>query len=284
MHDRILIPIDGSPYSEEVIPHALGIASATGARLTLLRVVEKDSEQEQAASQVKILADALKADALKAEALTVRGHGTVAAAILDEAGRVPGTLVAITSHGRGGVLTAILGSVALDVVRAGRGQVLVYRPAGKTDATREAIRIKTVMLPLDGGDVSESMQPHAAEWARVLKAPLLVVQAISADDAKPDRQAPPSDVREHSYVRSRAVDLAAKYGIEATWEVLHGEPVEAISGYLSGRRDVLIVMATRGHTAMKAAVLGSVTTGLLHEGGAPIVVQVPGVAVDKGSA
>lgn len=276
MHDRILVPVDGSSYSEEVIPYALAIASATGAHLTLLRVVEKESEQDQAASQVQALADALKA-----EAQTVRGHGTVAAAILDEAARVPGTLVAITSRGHGGLLSAILGSVARDIVRAGRGPVLVYRPAGHSDAAREAIQIKTVMLPLDGGEVSESMQGHAAEWARILKASLLVVQAIAPDDTKPDPQAPPSDMREYSYVRSHAVGLAAKYGIEAGWEVLHGEPVEAISSYLSGRRDVLIVMATRGHTAMKAAVLGSVTRGLLHEGGAPIVVQFLGVTVDK---
>jgi nucleotide-binding universal stress UspA family protein len=276
MHDRILVPVDGSPYSEEVIPYVLGIQAATGARLTLLRVIEKESERQEAAQHVKTLADALKA-----EARTVLGRDSVAEAILEEAARVPATLVAITSRGRSGLLTAMLGSVALDIVRAGRGQVLVYRPAGKVAATSEAIQIKTVVLPLDGGERSESMQAPAAEWARVLKAPLLVVQAISPDDAKSSSQSSPGDVREHSYVRSRAVDLAAKYGVEATWEVLHGEPVEAISSHLNGRRDVLIVMATRGQTAMKAAVLGSVTSGLLHEGGAPIVVQVLGVTADK---
>ncbi|MEO6032340.1 MAG: universal stress protein [Burkholderiaceae bacterium] len=57
--------------------------------------------------------------------------------------------------------------------------------------------------------------------------------------------------------------------------MLYGEPVEAIASHLNGRRDVLIVMSTRGRTAMKAAVLGSVTSGLLHEAGAPIVVQAP---------
>lgn len=270
MHDRILVPVDGSPYSEEVIPYVLGIQAATGARLTLLRVIEKESERPEAAQHVQTLADALKA-----EAITVLGGGSIAEAILVEAARVPATLVAITSRGRSGLLTAMLGSVALDIVRAGRGQVLVYRPAGKVVATSEAIQIKTVLLPLDGGELSESMQAPAAEWARMLKASLQVVQVISPDGPKADSQTTPGDVREHSYVRSRAVDLAAGHGIEAAWEVLHGEPVDAIVSYLSGRRDVLIVMATRGRTAMKAAVLGSVTSGLLHQSGAPIVVQAP---------
>ncbi|MEO6032339.1 MAG: universal stress protein [Burkholderiaceae bacterium] len=92
MHERIRVPVDGSPYAEEVIPYVLGIAAASGARLTLLRVIEKDSEQDEAARQVQALADALKA-----EARTVRSRGNIAAAILEEAARVPETLVAITS-------------------------------------------------------------------------------------------------------------------------------------------------------------------------------------------
>lgn len=267
MYDRILVPVDGSSYSEEVLPYALGIAQATGARLTLFRVIEESDDETS--KQLQILADELNA-----EAQTAPNRSTVAAAILEEAARVPATLVAMSSHGRGGLLTAMLGSVALDVVRTGHVPVLVYRPDGRSGSTREPVRITTVMLPLDGSGLSEWMQTQAAEWARALKAPLLVVQAISPE-ARPDPQVPPNDALEHSYVRSHAVDLGAKFGIDAGWEVLHGEPVEAIATYLDGRRDVLVVMATRGRSGLQAAVLGSVTSGLLHRAGVPIVMRVP---------
>lgn len=37
----------------------------------------------------------------------------------------------------------------------------------------------------------------------------------------------------------------------------------------------MIVMATRGQPTLQAAVLGSVTSGLLHQTGGPTIVRVP---------
>jgi|SRR5690606_3486546 len=130
------------------------------------------------------------------------------------------------------------------------------------------------MLPIDGSGHSEWMQQEAGEWARALKARLLVIQVISPD-ARPDPQVPPNDALESSYVRSHAVDLGRQYGVEANWEVLHGEPVDAMARFIGGRRDLLVVMATRGRAGLQAAVLGSVTAGLLREAGVPIVVRMP---------
>ncbi len=269
MYERILVPVDGSPFSEEVLPYARGLARAIGAKLAVLRVAEKDAEQEEAARQVQTLAQALQA-----EPRTVASRGNISAAILEEAARVPNTLVAMTSHGRSGLAEAMLGSVAHDVVRTGRGPVLVYRPDGKSKGNREPIELRNVVLPIDGSGRSEWMEQEAAEWARALKARFIVVQAISPD-ARPDAQIPPNDALESSYVRSHAVELGRKYGLEANWEVLHGDPVDAISRFIDGRRDSLIVMATRGHAGLQAAVLGSVTAGLLREAGVPILVRMP---------
>ena len=76
-------------------------------------------------------------------------------------------------------------------------------------------------------------------------------------------------------MRWHARDLERQYGIDVDWEVLHGDPVTSITNHLEGRRDVLMVMATRGQPTLQAAVLGSVTSGLLQHAGVPIVVQAP---------
>ncbi len=233
MVQRVLVPVDGSSYSEEVLPYARGIVEATGARLELLRVVEKDSDHDEASRHVRSLADGLQV-----EAKTVPHRDDIADAILAEAAGVPDTLV-----------------------------------AGRAAPLPEPARFTTVMLPLDGSDLSEGMQEQAGEWARALKARLLVVQVISPD-SKPDQQIPVGDTFEHSYVRARAVSVASRYGVEPSWEVLHGDPVDAISSFLEGRRDVLVVMATRGRTALQSVVLGSVTRGLVHRSGVPIVIRM----------
>lgn len=269
MYDRILVPVDGSKFSEEVIPYARGVAGATGARLTLLRVADKDAKRVE----VQRYLDALAAG-LGAETRTVTSGGDVSADILEEANRVPGTLVAITSHGRGGVPSVMLGSVARNLVRSGHAPVFVYRPGGTAVDRHDPIRIKTVLLPLDGSSLSETAQAEAGAWARALGANVVVVQVLPAN-VYIDPMLASYDVLEDSYVRWHAHAIEREFGVGVDWEVLHGDPAISISNFLEGRRDVLVVMATRGHAALPAAVLGSVTSGLLRQAGAPIVVHAP---------
>lgn len=268
MYNRILVPVDGSKFSEEVIPYAHGIARSTGAALMLLRVVEKDAQRVESQRYLEGLAANLDA-----KARTVTSDGDVSADILREANREPGTLVAITSHGRGGVLTAVLGSVARNVVRGGRDPVFVYRPGNKP-VQHEPALIKTVLLPLDGTSLSESMEEQAATLAHTMNASLVIVQALSAN-TRIEPILGSHDVLEDSYLRRHARDIQLKFGIAPDWEVLHGDPVSAISHFLEGRRDALIVMATHGRPALQAAVLGSVASGLLHQAGVPILLQAP---------
>jgi nucleotide-binding universal stress UspA family protein len=268
MYNRILVPVDGSKFSEEVLPYAHSIATSSGAKLTLLRVVEKDAQRVEAQRYLEALAAGFDA-----EARTVTSDGEVSVDILQEANRDPGTLVAITSHGRGGVLTAMLGSVARNVVRGGRAPVFVYRP-GSEPVQHEPIVIKTILLPLDGTSLSESMEEQAATWAQTLKAGLVIVQVLPAN-ARIEPILGSHDVLEDSYLRRPAREIQRRFGIDVDWEVLHGDPVSAISNFLGGRRDALIVMATHGRPALQAAVLGSVASGLLHQTGVPLIVQAP---------
>lgn len=270
MYDRILVPVDGSAFSEEVLPYALGIARAGGAALSLIRVVDQDAEQAEAARYVGALAAELSADGLAPVA-----RGDRADAILAEARRVPGTLVAMTSHGHSGLMEAMLGSVALRVVRTGGSPVILYRPKGASvEGGREPVRINAVVLPLDGSQVSEAMAAQAAGMASWLGAELTVVSVI-APEQRLAADIAAGDVMESSYVRTRAEEFATRYGVRTSWEVLHGEPADAIARFLDGRRDALLAMVTHGRRALETAILGSVTAGCLRKCAVPIVTRLP---------
>lgn len=269
MYQRILVPVDGSAFAEEVLPYALGLADAVGARLALMRVAEDDSERDDISRDLRALAQEVRPDAQ-----TIVGRGNVVASILEEAAHAPGTLVAMTSRGRSGLAQAVLGSVARDIVRTGRNPVLVYHPRGARIDLASPASIGTVMLPIDGSTHSEWIEDQAAAWAKALGVRLMVVQVIS-EEAHGNEQVPISDALENSYVRSHATKLAEKHGIGADWDVLYGSPVEAMTSYIGKREDVLVVMATRARSGLRAAVLGSVTAGLLREAGVPIIVGVP---------
>lgn len=133
--DNVLIPLDGSALAEGVLEPALELARLMEARCTFLRVVEADPS----------LADRARADAetylervagrARAQGLQVRTRVIVARAaaraILEEAVTEGSNLIALATHGRGGLKRLLLGSVADRLVRKARLPVLVYRPTGR---------------------------------------------------------------------------------------------------------------------------------------------------------
>lgn len=273
MYDRILVPLDGSRFSQEMLPYAAGLATGLDIPLVLLRLVSKASEQGEATGYVENLAAAHGAQGL----CSVAG-GDVADAILVEAERVPGTLVAMTSHGRSGLLEAMLGSVALRVVRGRNGApVLVYRPTGAAAAERPAVKIDRVVLALDGTEVSEGMAPQAAELARRLDAELMLVVVIDPKTTKGGDMPVSAMMKglESGYVRSNARDFASRFGVRVNWEVLHGDPAESIASFVGGRPGSMLAMTTRGRSALETALLGSVTAGCLRNAGVPVLMRMP---------
>ena len=74
MYKRILVPVDGSEFAEQMIPHATAIARATGAGVTLLRIVSDAADQADARDHV-----AKRAESVGAEGLCIVGKGEAAA-------------------------------------------------------------------------------------------------------------------------------------------------------------------------------------------------------------
>lgn len=270
MYQRILVPLDGSRYSEEVIPYAAGLASAHGTSLVLMRVVDKAADKVEATDYVEKLAGAYGA-----QGQCVLAAGDVADTVLDEAQRQAQTLVAMTSRGRSGLLEAVLGSVAQRVVRGSAAPVLVYHPIGSDNLDVSAVKIGSVVLPLDGSELSEAMAGEAAEFAAWLGATLEVVRVVeeplSASQVGGDGVG-----LESGYVRSQATALAERYGVRINWDVLYGnDPAAAIAGYLAGRCDVILSMVTRRERALEVALLGSVTSGCVRRAGVPVLMRQP---------
>ena len=85
-----------------------------------------------------------------------------------------------------------------------------------------------------------------------------------------------------------ALELAAERGVDATCELLAGDPVDEIVAYADSVDADMIVVGSRGHGAIASALLGSVSRGVLHEARRPVLVvrgsRVPaGVAATGGN-
>lgn len=145
---EVLVPLDGSALAERVIPPAARLGRLLGGEFTAMMVLETGRggkvatgleprapdgrDPRPAAHRAKEYLDRVARDFSRDHGAAVRTrletHGSAAATILHYAQTHPDTLVALATHGRGGVTRLLLGSVADKVIRAAAGPVLVYRP------------------------------------------------------------------------------------------------------------------------------------------------------------
>jgi nucleotide-binding universal stress UspA family protein len=145
---RILIPLDGSEFAEQVLKPATALGTLMDAEYTLVRVVaprlvpdgypiaaeltplaqgQLEKRTTEANTCLDGLAECLRSKSLRVQTSVVVSE-TVAAAILDVAREQRIGLIAIATHGRGGFKRLLLGSVADKIVRGAFTPVLVYRP------------------------------------------------------------------------------------------------------------------------------------------------------------
>lgn len=144
---HILVALDGSPFSEEVLGAAIELGKLAGARYTLLRVIEPPRAygtpvepillpvdeialgelKRDAESHLEQVAQRLRKRGLPVETKLVVG-GSAAEVIARLAAQLIADVIAMTSHARGSVGTLVLGSVTNHVIRETMIPVLVYRP------------------------------------------------------------------------------------------------------------------------------------------------------------
>lgn len=132
---RILVPLDGSAFAEAAVRPAMAAALATGAEVTLLRVIPPGyvpsffhatlpySPEEYLES----LREALPTELGAVETRVVRDPEP-ALAIIEEAEESGYDLVAMATHGQGGPRSMLLGSTADRVLHGTRCPLLLYRP------------------------------------------------------------------------------------------------------------------------------------------------------------
>lgn len=141
--ERILVGVDGSPGSRAALRWALRQAERTGAEVTALIAsglsalidiampMPGEGVAEQAAAQLRKSVDETQAQVggdLQVHRLVIEGHA--ARALLDEA--ADADLLVVGHRGHGGVIGAVLGSVAQHCVHHAPCPVVVVRDGTTT--------------------------------------------------------------------------------------------------------------------------------------------------------
>ena len=145
--NKVLVPLDGSPIAEQVLPHAEGVARILGSELFLFHVFEPmrkyagglvyralpnevvDAENARRKQAGLSYLDEISKK-LKDRGISVTSGvapGSPAEQILDYADANRMDLIAMSTHGRSGVGRWVFGSVTDKVLHAGDTAVFVVR-------------------------------------------------------------------------------------------------------------------------------------------------------------
>jgi nucleotide-binding universal stress UspA family protein len=129
---------------------------------------------------------------------------------------------------------------------------------------------KRIVVGVDGSGNSHGALAWAVGEARIRGAELDVVQAweylgIYTVDPESKKRAL-ADLH-------AAVAGFDTTGVDVKAQLVEGRPVDALVKAAKGAD--LVVVGSRGHSGLSASVLGSVSAGVMHHAGCPIVVVPP---------
>jgi nucleotide-binding universal stress UspA family protein len=313
MSSPILVPVDGSAFSEQALPIACDLARRTHAPLHIVQVhtfshpiaypeivppYEPDWETALVIHQREHLTK-LRHDLDGSNGLNVVAtmlEGPIIDRLVQYVDDQSIAQVVMTSHGRGGMSRAWLGSVASELVRFVGVPVLLIRPSHATPPATELRLLRHILIPVDGSALSESIVSHAVTFAKLSGARITLIEAVPpiysvtgvpqvpdvVSDARAGETARNETARylEHLAGMLRAEDLEVDIGVLTHWQAAH-----AIIDYARDHDVDLIAMATHGRGAWSRWVVGSVADKVLRGCDIPVLVlRPPEAAVEVGTA
>lgn len=291
---HLLVPLDGSRLAEAVLPFALGLAGRLGATVTLLHLLERKAPEKvhgeshltsapQARAYLEQIAARCRAAAVEARvhvhAPPVRG---VAAGIAEHAAELGADLIAITTHGSGGLRDLIVGSIAQQTLARGTTSILLVRPTATGAAPPFACR--TLVVALDPARHGMAPLDAACLLARALAAHLHLLTVVPTPGTLPAERRAQATLSPHAaaavldlesrdaeaMLREAAASLEAE-GLKASTELRRGDPLSEVIQALRERAADLLVVATHGHVGLGGLLAGSFAPRITSQSSVPVL-------------
>ena len=273
-----MVGVDGSHDAAAALRWAVSMVEGTGAGVVPVcawhvplpifalagrRVADVDRMGLRATAEVAAseTIDLVGASEVVGELLVVEGHPSDA--LLELTG--PGQVVVVGRRGISEIRHRVLGSVSRDLATHAAGPVVIVPD------TWEQRPCRSIVVGFDGSEHAQA----ALRWAIQVAPPSFTVSALMAIDVIPWLKPELVVERHPEYVESAeqriraAADAVDPDGRAERTVVLHG-PRQALADVMSEAD--LVVLGPRGLGGVGRAVLGSVTTWMLHECPCPVAV------------
>jgi nucleotide-binding universal stress UspA family protein len=298
MYKKIIVPLDGSKTAENVLPYARCFARNLQIPIELLAVIDvAEMTRTISAAEGLFLETLIEAEtgrynnylkgiAKNFPAGSVQygvGKGKAAEVIVETAAKDKATLIAMATHGRSGLNRWLVGSVAEKVLHAAANPLLLVR-APEENPPWSMAALKSIVVPLDGSELAESVLPFVEEVAKNLDLAVVLLRvygvpygAYSPSEGFYDAtqiEAFLAMLKDEAleYLEKKAVEMK-RHGLEkVSWVAKEGLGADEIISFARHTSDNLVAMCTHGCSGVKRWVLGSVTETVVRHSGDPVLI------------
>jgi nucleotide-binding universal stress UspA family protein len=317
MFTRIVVPLDGSHVASRALGYAIAFAEKFNAALTLIGVIVPTLSEMYSGAVFGVTSTALHeasgqasdpaeknitaylesvAAPLRARGMTCEiaiHHGNPAAEIITCAGDAPGTLIAMSTHGRTGFQRWRLGSVAQHVMRYAAVPTLIVVARGD-DLPDASHTVAEITVTLDGSLLAETALPAATALADTFGAPLNLLMVLanlvsppshdetefmaSTDEEERANEEGAEQYLAHVVARTttptRTVRSVSRRGTAMRLE-------DDIRTYLAERPAGIVVMASHGRGGILRWAIGSTAEGMIVQSPQPVLIIRAGTATQE---
>jgi len=276
MYERILVPLDGSKFAEQVFPPVAELARAFGSEVVLVEVCEPEESEYGQACRLYINNEAEQLrNNMAGSAASVRTavlEGKAAEQILVYAEKNDISLIIISSHGRSGIAPWSLGGTASRVLHRVGVPLIIVRAKETPEESDKVGLFSRILVPLDGSERGATVLPYVVELTKKLESQVTLLQVI-----EPGKHVhtiggldyiPYKDIDKVKTSAQRYLDeVSSKFTkTKATVrsEVRVGDSAREIIKLATEKGYSLIAMSSHGYSGIEAWVHGSVTGKILQ--------------------
>jgi nucleotide-binding universal stress UspA family protein len=303
MFRSILVPLDGSAYSEQALDLAAWVARHADAAVRLCHVHHVSdpafpgSTIEDETAVLSHLTEYLGVLCRRLSRQLDRtvGHriveGSPVAGLIGLTREVSADLLVLTTHGHGGIAHAWLGATAEALARQAGTPLLLVRPTVRIGAEPG---IRRVLMPLDGSRTAEAvlgpgldlvtLADAAVRLLAVVELPVQLPVPAGLEPVRLRGSADPEERREsaRAYLEEVAQRLVGR-GLTVDVEIRDAiSPATAILQAAAEFEADAIAMATHGKSRLSRLAVGSVSDKVIRAAGAPVLL-VPSREADVNS-
>ena len=292
MVNSILVPLDGSPLAECVLPHVVAIGRAFNARIILLHVLhvsrsdDKDRlfdllnwqiNKTSAILYLEKISHQLEKSGLQTDIVIL--EGLVTESIIEFAQSHGMKLVILSSHGQSGLRKCRISTVTDEIIEGAPTSIFIVRASHLLD-----LPYHRILVPLDGSLRAENVLPMATLIAHTHKAQIHILHVVKTPDLA--RRLPPQqediDLSNQIVARNREAALlyldqiqsdSAFAGIDLkTHLIISNNATLSLHEWVDREQIDLVALSAHGYSGNNTWPYGSMANNFILYGKVPLLV------------